>query len=65
MARQEDLAQSEMQLKEPLQIGEAGAMGDFSTEKAQRVSNTVAHMKPVGNMDAHAWVNYWSSAGLF
>ncbi|KAG8221462.1 acetyl-CoA synthetase-like protein [Butyriboletus roseoflavus] len=65
MARYEDLAQTETQLKEPLRMREAGGMGDFSTTKVQRVSDTVAHMKPVGNVDAQAWVNYWSSAGLF
>ena len=58
MARHEELTQSETQ------VGEAG-MADFSTAKAQRVSKTVAHMQPLGDADARAWVNYWSSAGLF
>ncbi|KAF8550124.1 hypothetical protein OG21DRAFT_1420184, partial [Imleria badia] len=58
MARHEELTQAETQ------VGEVG-MVDFSTSNSQRVSKTVAHMQPVGDVDAHAWVNYWSSAGLF
>ena len=58
MARHEELTRSETQVREM-------GMADFSTAKAQRVSKTVAHMQPVGEVDAHAWVNYWSSAGLF
>ncbi|KAF8552810.1 hypothetical protein OG21DRAFT_1511059 [Imleria badia] len=59
MARHsEELGQAETQ------VGEAG-MVDFSTSKAQRVSKTVARMQAVGDVDAHVWVSYWSSAGLF
>ena len=58
MARHEELTQSETQ------VGETG-MVDFSTTKAQSVSKTVADMRPLGDVDARAWVDYWSSAGLF
>ena len=58
MARHEEVTQSETQ------VGEAG-MVDFSTAKAQRVSKSVAHMQLLGDLDARAWVNYWSSKGLF
>ena len=58
MARHEELTRADTQ------VGEAG-MADFSNEKAQRVSKTVAHMRPLGDVEARAWVKYWSSVGLF
>ncbi|KAN0082898.1 hypothetical protein V8E55_008693 [Tylopilus felleus] len=57
MARHEELTRADTQM------GEAG-MTDFSNEKEQRVSKTVAHMRPLGDVEARAWVKYWSSVGL-
>jgi hypothetical protein len=65
MARHEEPTQAETQPKGSLQVSEAGGMANFSTAKAQCVSRTLAHMQPVGDLDAHAWANYWFSAGLF
>ena len=46
-------------------VFEAGSVADFSTTEAQRVSNTVLKMQPVGEMEVRAWIQYWISKGLF
>ena len=46
-------------------VFEAGGLADFSTTEAQRVSNTVLKMRPVGDADARTWIQYWISKGLF
>jgi hypothetical protein len=46
-------------------VFEAGGLVDFSTAEAQRVSNTVLNMQPVGETEARAWIQYWISKGLF
>ncbi|KAI9458226.1 acetyl-CoA synthetase-like protein [Boletus coccyginus] len=44
---------------------EVGGAADFSTDVAQRISNTVSRMQPVGELEARAWIQYWISKGLF
>ncbi|KIJ59312.1 hypothetical protein HYDPIDRAFT_33310 [Hydnomerulius pinastri MD-312] len=44
---------------------EACGMGNFSTSKAQLVSQTMAQMQPVGKTEARSWVQYWCSKGAF
>ncbi|KIJ59318.1 hypothetical protein HYDPIDRAFT_118655 [Hydnomerulius pinastri MD-312] len=44
---------------------EAGGMTNFSTTKAQLVSQIMAKMQPIGEAEASTWVQYWSSKGFF
>lgn len=46
-------------------VFEAGGVADISTAEAQRISNAVLTMQPVGVIEARAWVQYWISKGLF
>jgi len=46
-------------------VTEMGGAADFSTSEAQRVSNTVSRMRPVGEHEARTWIQYWISKGLF
>ncbi|KIK91581.1 hypothetical protein PAXRUDRAFT_149195 [Paxillus rubicundulus Ve08.2h10] len=46
-------------------ITEAGGMTNFSTNKSQRVSQTMARMQPIGEAEAESWVRYWISKGYF
>ncbi|KAN0080413.1 hypothetical protein V8E55_009979 [Tylopilus felleus] len=42
-----------------------GGIADFNTTEAQRISNTVRKMQPVGEIEAKTWVQYWISKRLF
>ncbi|KIJ62360.1 hypothetical protein HYDPIDRAFT_114897 [Hydnomerulius pinastri MD-312] len=46
-------------------ITEAGGMTNFSTTKAQLVSQIMAKMQPIGEAEASSWVRYWSSKEFF
>ncbi|KAL1743880.1 hypothetical protein HDZ31DRAFT_64623 [Schizophyllum fasciatum] len=39
-------------------------LGAFSTDKMQEVSETLRNVKPLGQPDADAWVQYWRESGL-
>lgn len=60
MARGDELA-----AETPGPLGETGGLSEYSTVKAQSVSKTVAHMRPVGATEAYSWVKYWHVKGLF
>ena len=42
-------------------VFEAGGAADMSTAEAQRISNAVLRMQPIGETEAHAWIQYWIS----
>jgi hypothetical protein len=65
MAKHEEPIQKAAQSKDALKVGEVGGIVDFSIANALRVSKTMEQMQPVGEAEARAWVNYWSSVGLF
>ncbi|KAF8955032.1 acetyl-CoA synthetase-like protein [Flammula alnicola] len=44
---------------------ESGGMAEFSTTKAQGISKTMKELPSIGDAQAHLWVKYWKSAGLF
>ncbi|KAF8154567.1 hypothetical protein B0H34DRAFT_661311 [Crassisporium funariophilum] len=44
---------------------ESGGLANFSTVKAQTISKTMKDLPAIGARDAHLWVRYWKSAGLF
>ncbi|KAF8129542.1 acetyl-CoA synthetase-like protein [Boletus edulis] len=44
---------------------EAAGMTNFSTTKAQEVSETMANMQAIGEIEADAWVGYWVGKGAF
>lgn len=44
---------------------EVGGVAELCTTNAQCVSDAVLKMQPVGKTEAHAWVRYWISKGLF
>lgn len=46
-------------------VFEAGGVADVSTAEAQRISNAVLRMQPIGETEAHAWIQYWISKGFF
>ncbi|KAG6371190.1 hypothetical protein JVT61DRAFT_9812 [Boletus reticuloceps] len=44
---------------------EAAGMTNFSITKAQGVSETMANMRAIGEVEADAWVGYWVGKGAF
>ncbi|KAF8839601.1 putative aminoadipate reductase [Paxillus ammoniavirescens] len=42
---------------------EAGGIASFSTAKSGLVSEAIAQMRPVGEVEAHSWIRYWISKG--
>ncbi|KAK2461112.1 hypothetical protein APHAL10511_006891 [Amanita phalloides] len=46
-------------------VKEAAGMATLSTSKIQQISQTMANMKEIGEVEADAWVGYWISKGAF
>lgn len=44
---------------------ESGGMAEFSTTKSQAISSTMKDLPALGRTEAHMWIKYWKSAGLF
>ncbi|KDR77645.1 hypothetical protein GALMADRAFT_1326492 [Galerina marginata CBS 339.88] len=44
---------------------ESGGTAEFSTSKAQSISNTMKDLPPIDNRDVELWVKYWKTAELF
>lgn len=57
MAKHEEPIRRVAQSKDAVNVGEVGIV-DFSIANALRVSKTMEQMQPVGEAEAHAWVNY-------
>jgi len=43
---------------------EAGGLAVFSTEKSQKLSETMAQLPELALTDASTWIKYWKNAGV-